>query len=64
MQDFVRDNMVDLYGAGDAEKILAEIQWPSEKPPAFLSLDDRVITFEGAWPNLEVLTKFKPWNKR
>ena len=33
-----------------------------EKPPAFLTLDDRAMTFTGRWPNVSDLRKFKPWN--
>jgi hypothetical protein len=38
--------------------------WPDEKPPAFVTLDDRALTFEGVWPTIETLKTFKPWNKR
>jgi len=41
-----------------------EIEWPTEKPPAFLTLDDRAMTFDGTWPAMETLKAFKPWNKR
>lgn len=41
-----------------------KLSWPGTKPPAFLTIDDRAITFEGAWPNIDVIRKFKPWNKR
>lgn len=40
-----------------------EIEWPKIKPPAFLTLDDRAITFDGTWPSIESLKEFKPWNK-
>jgi hypothetical protein len=43
---------------------LAELEWPLEKPPAFVTLDDRVICFTGEWPSMEALLAFKPWNKR
>ncbi len=39
------------------------IEWPTEKPPAMVTLDDRAITFTGKWPTIETLLAFKPWNK-
>lgn len=42
----------------------AAIEWPTEKPPALVTLDDRAITFEGTWPSIETLKAFVPWNKR
>jgi hypothetical protein len=40
-----------------------QIEYPTEKPPAFLTLDDRAITFDGIWPDPKSLLEFKPWNK-
>lgn len=42
------------------------ISFASEKPSAFLTLDDRAICFEGKWDalNPEEMVRFKPWNKR
>lgn len=37
--------------------------WPTKKPPAFVTLDDRAVTFNGSWPSLDSLKNFKPWNK-
>lgn len=41
------------------------LQWPKEKPAAFLSIDDRALCFNGVWGqyNPVELLKFKPWNK-
>ena len=44
---------------------VSELEWWSEKPPAFLTIDDRAICFEGSFPaDPAALLNFKPWNKR
>lgn len=40
------------------------IGFPTEKPPAFLTIDDRAITFNGTFPTIEEMKEFKPWNKK
>ena len=44
--------------------IAASLIFPTEKPPAWVGIDDRVLTFEGEWPSIDTLKNFKPWNKR
>ena len=41
-----------------------EIEMPLHKPPAFVTIDDRAITFTGKWPSIGELVDFKPWNKK
>jgi len=45
-------------------EIMDAIGWPTEKPPAMLTIDDRAITFTGIWPTMDTLRNFKPWNKQ
>lgn len=40
------------------------LEWPEGKPSAFVTIDDRALTFNGKWPDLETLRAFKPWNKK
>lgn len=48
----------------EAEHVLGLIQWPTEKPAAIVSIDDRAVTFTGRWPSLDEIAGFTPWNKR
>jgi hypothetical protein len=47
-----------------ADEVLAAIQWPTAKPAAMVTLDDRALTFTGQWPAVEDLLAFEPWNKK
>ena len=47
-----------------AYDVLAAIQWPDNKPAAFVTIDDRAMMFTGEWPPMAELIAFKPWNKR
>lgn len=44
------------------------LTFASEKPPAFLTIDDRAIQFDGHWENSfwepQHLLQFKPWTQR
>lgn len=43
---------------------LEAVEFPVTKPAAFLSIDDRALTFTGVWPDPQELLSFKPWNKQ
>ena len=49
---------------GSDLSFLDRLQWPLEKPGAFVTLDDRALTFTGEWPSMQTLTSFRPWHKR
>jgi hypothetical protein len=46
-----------------ANEVLSSVKFATEKPAAFVTLDDRAITFMGVWPDVSWLRGFKPWNK-
>lgn len=41
-----------------------EIKFPTEKPAAWLTIDDRAICFKGEFPSIEMINNFEPWNKK
>lgn len=47
-----------------AESTMSLITWPTEKPPALVTIDDRAIQFTGIWPKVSELANFKPWNAK
>lgn len=47
-----------------AQEIIVSLKFPTEKPAAFLTIDDRALTFTGVWPDIATLLEFQPWNKR
>ena len=43
---------------------LDAIGFPTKKPAAFLTIDDRCFCFEGHFPTLGDIDDFVPWNKK
>ncbi len=44
-------------------RLLRRIKFPTEKPPAMVTIDDRGFRFEGVFPSPESLREMRPWNK-
>jgi hypothetical protein len=51
------------HGMEKAYFYLDILQFPTQKPPAWLTIDDRAICFTGTFPTAEEIVGFKPWNK-
>lgn len=64
MQTWMRLQLHKALGPDRAEATYVQIQWPTEKPPAVVTIDDRALTFIGIWPSIEAIRNFKPWNKQ
>jgi hypothetical protein len=52
-----------LKKCGLTPEEIKAIKFPTRKPPAFLLIDDRAITFKGIFPDPKELLNFKPWYK-
>jgi hypothetical protein len=56
----------DISAAAAARAVRAlmeEIRFPADKPAAFVSLDDRAVTFTGQWPDPAELVQFRTWQQ-
>jgi hypothetical protein len=42
--------------------LVEQMDFPTSKPPAFLTIDDRCIQFTGIFPTIDSLLNFKVWN--
>lgn len=49
---------------GFREESLAQLSFPTKKPAASMTIDDRAYRFEGKFPRADWILNFKPWNKR
>ena len=58
--DIKRTKWLEEGGQGSED---FNISFPTEKPSAFLTIDDRAVTFTGQWPDLDFLRNFRPWYK-
>lgn len=41
----------------------SNLDFPTEKPAAWITLDDRAICFQGKFPSQRTIDNFKPWYK-
>lgn len=64
MQKWLLGQLKTRFGPGKGTEIAAEIDWPTEKPAAKVTLDDRAIQFAGVWPSIPRLLEFEPWNAK
>lgn len=40
------------------------LKFPSRKPAAYLTIDDRAICFNGTFPTMDEIEKLKPWYQK
>jgi hypothetical protein len=49
---------------GMSEETLAGLSFPTQKPAAVMTIDDRAFCFAGTFPTKQWLIDFQPWNKK
>lgn len=64
MIDGIKSMCEWLLEWGMTDEVLEEIEFPTQKPAAWLTIDDRAICFQGTFPSFEEMENFKPWNKK
>jgi hypothetical protein len=66
MRRWIKKHLFEYWGAHPvlADDIFRQIKFPSHKPPALVSIDDRAITYNGTFPSLQSLHEFKPWYRQ
>jgi len=46
------------------DDLTTQLTFPTEKPICLVTIDDRVIPFNGSWPSIERIANFKSWQGR
>lgn len=59
-----RHAMAEWFVQNISLEVCHSLRFPITKPSAFITIDDRAITFTGTWPDVQELLTFKPWNKK
>lgn len=63
MQVWLRSQLYKRMDQPEADRIFSLVEWPREKPPAMVTLDDRAVQFTGYWPGIETLKMFRTWQQ-
>lgn len=63
MKDWLRYCHAEKFPNENTEHFIIQIKFPTEKPPAHITIDDRAICFRGTFPSKIELDAFKPWNR-
>ena len=64
MREWCEKWAIHKLGEVRGRGVMAMVTFPIQKPSAMVTIDDRAITFDGTWPEIETLKNFKPWNKK
>lgn len=63
MKSFIRFHLEEYWDSNlYASQVMQGLKFPTVKPPAFISIDDRCLLFTGKFMDPKTLLDFKPWN--
>ena len=66
MKDWIAHWMLErgiLSGSNVHDFVENTIEWPVSKPGAYLTIDDRAITFRGVFPTMSAIENFRTWQQ-
>jgi len=61
--DALRGENTPNYLLSQVEDFLNAIKYPTDKPAAWITQDDRAVQFKGTFLTVEEINDFKPWYK-
>lgn len=65
MENAIREwALAEGFKSDNVAEMMCGLSFPTQKPAAWLTIDDRCFCFEGTFPTHEEIDNFKPWNKR
>lgn len=70
MREWLGTQSINAIEAGEVSSdfdwgsLFPYIEFAHEKPPAFLTIDDRAWCFDGTWPDPKRLLAFKTWQQK
>ena|SRR5713226_10540530 len=64
MRNWLKLHAGNMWNDSPGRLGLENVRFTIFKPSAMVTIDDRAITFTGKFPELDMLRKFKPWNKK
>ena len=66
MHTWLRRRLAERMMPAEIDALMSLFEFASEKPPAFLTIDDRAMQFDGNWTAFQLdphkLRQFRPWN--
>lgn len=63
MKDWIYKWTDQLFSHQMAMELVHYLQFPTQKPAAFLTIDDRAVQFRGIFPSIKDIKAYKPWTK-